>query len=136
MPQIDINVWAVLLSTVIFMVIGSVWYSPKVFYNTWIKANGLDEEKIKTGSPMKSMGGMFVGAFITSYILAHVVGYAQANTFVEGLQTGFWMWLGFIGAVTISEVLFAQRSWKVWGITNGYNLIALLCAGVILALWK
>lgn len=136
MPQVDINIWAVLLSTIIFMAIGSVWYSPKVFYNTWVKLNGLDEAKMKGASPMKAMGGMFIGAFVTCYILAHVVSYAQADTFMEGLQTGFWMWLGFIGAVTIGDVLFAQRSWKVWFITNGYNLISLLCAGVVLALWK
>lgn len=135
MPQVDINIWAVLLSTVLSMVIGSVWYSPKVFYNTWAKLAQIDLEKAKTTAG-KAMGSMFVGAFITSYILAHVISYAGANTFSEGLQTGFFMWLGFVGAVSVSEIFFAQRPIKLWLISNGYNLLNFLCAGVILALWK
>jgi len=135
MPEISVNIWAVLASTVAAMVLGSVWYSPKVFYNTWMKLVNLDPEKAKNGA-VKAMGGMFVGAFITSYILAHVIGYVEANTVMEGLQTGAWMWLGFVGALSISEVLFAQRSWKLWCINNGYNLIHFCIAGVILAVWK
>lgn len=135
MPEIDVNIWAVLLGTVSSMVIGSVWYHPKVFYNTWARLAGIDLEKAKTTAG-QAMGSMFVGAFITNYVLAHVIGYMNADTALEGVQTGWWMWLGFIGVVSVNEVFFGQRPVKLWLITAGYNLVNLLASGVILALWK
>lgn len=132
MPQVDINIWAVLLATIVTMVLGSIWYSPKVFYGPWSRLVALNPE-VQKNSMGKAMGVMFVAAFITNYVLAHVVAYTKADSVLEGLQTGFWMWLGFVGAISIGEFIFAQRSMKLWFITNGYNLINLLLAGMILA---
>ena len=33
----EINIWAVLLATLSSMVVGSVWYTPKVFGNYWMR---------------------------------------------------------------------------------------------------
>ncbi|MBI2416024.1 MAG: DUF1761 domain-containing protein [Candidatus Kerfeldbacteria bacterium] len=135
MPEVTINYWAVLAATAVSMVLGSIWYSKAVFGKTWMQLVGLKEEAAKQGAA-KAILGMVVGAFIQVYVLAHVVDFAQADTVKEGLQSGAWLWLGFIGAVTIADVLFAQRPFKLWLITNSYQLVIMVVNGVILATWQ
>ena len=40
--NVDINLWAVLLAAVSSMIVGSIWYMPAVFGNTWMKLTGTE----------------------------------------------------------------------------------------------
>ena len=40
--DVHVNLWAVLTATFSAMVIGSIWYSPKVFAPTWSKLAKID----------------------------------------------------------------------------------------------
>lgn len=137
MPTVDINLWAVLVSAVIFMVLGALWYSA-LFQKPWMKEMGLDMKTI-TEAQKKGMGKNYalalLGAFVMCYVLAHFVDYAQADTAAEGMQAGFWAWLGFIAVYALDTVLWEGKSWKLWAINTSYRLIALLIAGAILATW-
>lgn len=135
MPEVSINYIAVLAAAIVNMLVGYIWYMPKVFGNAWMQLVGMTEEKAKQGSA-KALSGMFVVALISNYVLAHFVDYAQASTFVEGMQVGFWAWLGFVGAVTFTMVAFDRRPFKWFLITNGYQLLILVVNGGLLAVWK
>lgn len=135
MPVVEVNYWAVLIVTGLSMAIGSIWYAKPVFGKIWMQLVGLSEDKAKQGAG-RAMGGMLVGAFIQAYVLAHVIDYVQATTVIQGLQAGFWLWFGFIAAVSIAEVLFAHRPLKLWLITCSYQLVIMLANGVILATWQ
>ncbi|MCU1558023.1 MAG: hypothetical protein JWN09_2018, partial [Microbacteriaceae bacterium] len=37
----DINYWAVILATLSTMIVGAIWYTPKVFGTYWMKASGV-----------------------------------------------------------------------------------------------
>ena len=41
----EINYWAVLLATISTMVVGSVWYTPKVFGTRWAKLANVDMDR-------------------------------------------------------------------------------------------
>lgn len=135
MPEVTINYWAVLAATAVCMIVGSIWYSKAVFGKIWMQLVNVNEEKAKQGA-MKALAGMVVGAFVQVYVFAHVIDFAKADTLMEGLQTGAWLWLGFIAAVSIADVLFAQRPMKLWLITAGYQLVIMLANGAILAMWQ
>lgn len=38
----EINVWAVLVATLSTMIVGSIWYTPKVFGNYWMRVAKVD----------------------------------------------------------------------------------------------
>lgn len=123
------------------MVIGYVWYHMKVFGTVWSKlvnmdamtANMTPEQRKKSGG--MAMGGMFLVALVSNYVLAHFVDYTQATSFVDGMVTGFWLWLGFSGAVLFTMVAFERRPGKWFAITAGYQLVTLLITGGLLAAW-
>ena len=75
----------------------------------------------------------FISAFIISYTLSFVIQYRQADTFMEGISTGFLCWLGFVITTNVLNTLLAKGSYKLLLIHCGFQLYGFLVLGVILA---
>lgn len=134
MLQAMVNWWAVLAAAVANLVLGSVWYSQKVLGKPWMALVGITPDSAKGGAG-KAIAGAFVASLVTAYVLAAVVDFSQAATAVEGALAGVWVWIGFVAAISISDVLFAHRPWKLFAINNAYQLVSLMMMGAILAAW-
>jgi len=132
--DIPINYLAVLASTVAFMVLGYVWYSPMLFAKPWQRLMGMTTMGEKQGMA-KLYGLMALGALVTCYVLAHFVYLASAVTVTDALTLGFWVWLGFIAPVMLGSVLWEKKPWMLYIINVGYQLVAILVASTILTLW-
>lgn len=68
-----INFLAVLVAALVPMIIGYIWYNPKVFGTAWMKASGMTEEKIKTGNMAVIFGVSFLLSFMLSFFLQSMV---------------------------------------------------------------
>ena len=138
-PNVDINFVAVLASAVVAFIIGGLWYSPILFGNAWMKAGGINKKDIEK-SKKKWMGKYyfvsFLGGLLMAYVLAHFMQYLTAQTFSDGMQAGFWIWVGFIVPVSLGSVLWEGKSLKFYFINIGYYLVSLISMGGILASWQ
>ena len=138
MIDIVINYWAVLVSGVAQMALGSLWWSPMMFGKSWMKLSGLNEAVVKATSRSKMVRLYTVNlasALLMAYVLAHFVAYTNSTTVFTGARTGFWIWLGFIFTTTLGDYLFSGRSLKLHAINYGFYLIGLVGMGMILAVW-
>jgi len=133
MPITDINLLAVLVAGLLSMVIGFVWYGP-LFAKDWMKEVGLKEKDLRKG-PGVGYALTLAGALIEAYVLAHFIDYAQATTWMDGMVTGLWLWIGFVAYAIGVNYIFARRSFKLWTIDSGYFLALLLAQGALLAVW-
>ncbi len=137
--QIALHYGAIVAAALFHMVLGSLWYSPVLFGKPWMKLMKIDSKKIeeaKQKGMAKSYGIMAVAALVMSYILAHFVKYTSSVTALEGLQAGFWLWLGFVVTVMVNSVLWEEKPWKLYLLNVSYYLVSLLGMGVILASWQ
>ncbi len=136
--NVNVNYLAVLVAAIVQMVVGALWYSPMVFGKMWMKLSGLNAKQLEEAKK-KGMGKsyflMFLGTLVMSYVLAHFVFYTGATSFILGMQTGFWIWLGFLATTTMGMVLWDNKPWSLYVLNNGYNLVVLLLMGGILAVW-
>ena len=127
MPQADINLLAVLISAVVSMVIGSLWFGA-LFGKAWMKEMKFDNKKIQA-MKKKGMGKSyfvnFLGTFVMAYILSHFVDYMGAVTFNQGMWTGFLVWLGFFATSMLGMMLWEGRSFKLYSIHVLYHLVNL-----------
>ena len=130
----EINYWAILVAVVISMALGALWYSNIMFGKVWAKAIGKTEADLKTGA-IQGYIVAIIAAAVTAYVLAHFVFYAGATTVGEGLQSGFWVWLGFFATTQAMHNSFEQRPWNLFFIQTGYHLVQLLIIGAMLAVW-
>src|SRR5690606_12584017 len=65
-----INIFAVLLATVAAMVIGFVYYHPKVLGTSWMKAIGHTQESVAKGPKPWVYPLIILCAFATAWVLA------------------------------------------------------------------
>ena len=135
----SINWLAVIVCVLVSFAVGSIWYSPKVFFNTWWKGIG------KTGNPSSGPMGLTwaltaLAAFVQATAMAFMVnamgGLMSAGiTAASGAGTGFMLWLGFIAPTYLVNKLFAGHGLKIWAIEAGNHLVNFLLFGAILGAW-
>jgi hypothetical protein len=136
MDQIKINYFAVIVSAVIFFLLGWVWYGV-LFSSLWMQYTGITMDQAPTGSEMAmQMGGSFIAYFITFYCLAHVNHAFQVKDVKGALQSGFWTWLGFIATVLFVMNLYQLKPFGLWLIDAGYWGIGLITGAIILVKMK
>lgn len=139
MPEISINLGAVVAATVVSMVIGSLWYSPLLFVNAWMKELGIHKPEMTPEMKqkmMQSMAGQLIASFIMAYVLAHVLGYAGARTASLGVQGALWLWLGFQATGAASHVFFERKSWTWFAINAGCSFVTAIAMGAIIGGWR
>jgi hypothetical protein len=69
----NINFLAVLVAALVPMVMGFIWYNPKVLGNAWMQAAGLNEEKLKGANMAVIFGVSFVLSFLLAFFMQAVV---------------------------------------------------------------
>ena len=138
MTQVDINFMAVLVSSLINMVLGFIWYGP-LFGKPWMELTGISQDKIAE-SKAKGMNMTYdlsgIGALVMAFVLANITGYAQVDTLVEGVQVGFLVWLGFVVTTMLNSVIYDGKPWRLYFINAGYYLVSLVLMGALLAVWR
>ena len=142
MPQVPINNLAVLVSAIVSMVLGFLWYGP-LFGKTWMSLSGITPDKIEAAKAKGMTKGYilsFIGSLLMAYVLAHSLFFAsfylKVSGISAGLMAGVWNWLGFIAPVTLGSVLWDGKPWKLWFLNNAYYLVNLLIMGIILVSWQ
>ena len=133
---IDVNLWAVLITAIVSMIVGALWYGP-LFGKAWMRFVGFNKDSVKKMkmTATKSMTLGFIGSLIMAYVLAVFVGLSGANTLVEGAMVGFWVWLGFAMPINASVFLWEGKSIKLFFLNTFQYLIKLKLMAAILAVW-
>jgi hypothetical protein len=134
-----INYPAVIVATIAHFFLGGLWYSPVLFGNKFLQIINWSPQQIlqiESQSHAKELIIAFVCSFIMVYILAHFVQYTKATTVGGGIQTAFWLWLGFIATTQLATVLFELRPLGLYLINVGYQFVGCAIAGAILAIWR
>ncbi len=137
--MVDVNLVAVLVCGIVSMVLGMIWYNPKVFGNVWMMASGINMTNPPERPASSGRAGSyiinFIGALVMAYVMAHFVYLMPAVGFAEGVKLGFWAWLGFVAVSMLGMVLWEGKPWKYYSIVAGYQLVNMALIAGILAAW-
>lgn len=133
-----VNNVAVLVSGVVIFLLGGLWYSPVLFAKKWVALIGKSEEELKAaaGSMPTSYLLVFICGLVTAWVMALVVGNFAPASAIDGGIIGALCWLGFAGATSFGTALFAGKPKSLWLIDSGFNLVAFIVAGIVLAAWR
>lgn len=131
---------AVLITAVVAMVLGAIWYGP-LFQKKWMEVIGAtkqDEqqrkEMQKKAAPLYAI--QFVLVLFQMYVLAHyIAGWTEAS----GVENAVWIWAAFVMPTVAAASMWTNDSsrikWTRFLIQAGYQLIVFVIAGAILAAW-
>lgn len=123
----------VVVATVINMILGGMWYSPKFLGAKWLESHQFDESTLKAGALH------YLGAFVNGLVMAWVYGcllmFFGVSTILGALCFSFWIWLGFIATSQFSGVIWAKKPLTAYFIDAGFFLAALFSMGVVFGLF-
>ncbi len=137
--MVEINWLAVVLATVASMVIGSVWYTPKVFGNAWMKLAKLDKKDMEKAGWKPIIVSILTSA-VMAFVLAHFTYLAYEfykpdyNFLSTALITAFWAWLGFTGLRLLTHDVFEGRPSKLTAMNATHELATLLAMALVIGL--
>ncbi len=128
----SVNPAAVVVCAVVSMVLGMLWYGP-LFGKKWMELTGKKMSDMGNKADMpKLMAAAFVGSLVAAYVMAVIVKFSSASTPVEGIMTGFWVWLGFIATVSLNMVLWEGKPVKLYVLNNAHQLVNFAIMGAII----
>ena len=136
--DLQINFWAVLVSAVSAIVIGSVWYGP-LFGKKFMALMGFeklsaDEQAAMKKGMAKTYALQFLSSVLMLGVLAWLLPALGAASAVGGMKAAFWVWLGFVMPVQLGQQLWGGKMGLFW-LGAGNMLLTLLAAGAILGAW-
>ncbi|QQR98461.1 MAG: DUF1761 domain-containing protein [Sphingobacteriales bacterium] len=147
------------IAGIIPMIVGSIWYNPKVFGNAWMQTVGVSEEKLREGfNPLLVFGLAYVLsvfiAFALSGIVIHQMGFFgmlqnhfteeatqqlfgsvmqtygnEFRTFKHGALHGAIAGIGLALPMVTTNALFERKGFKYIAINSGYWIVCLILMG-------
>lgn len=159
----EMNFLAILTAAISALVVGFIWYNPKVFGNAWMQAAGITEDQIKGGNMLKifslALLFSFMLAFLMTTIVIHQMGaiglvggdpskalpsyaafmadYGDAfRTFKHGALHGFISGIFLALPIIGINALFERKSAKYIFINSGYWMVTLTIMGAIICGWR
>ena len=157
----EMNFLALAVAAVSTLLVGFIWYHPKVFGTAWMKAAGLTEEDLKKGNMLKIFGLTLILSFMIATVLQmltiHQMGAMSLTkgdlgelpsykafmddygtvfrTFKHGAFHGFLTGLFFALPIIAITGLFEHKSAKYIFINSGYWIVSLTLMGAIICGW-
>lgn len=131
----SVNITGVLAAVAANMVIGMLWYSPRLFGGQWMKLASLSEKKIQDNNPARAMSVCLLLAAVIATVLSAYLGRSTADTFTEGAEQAFWLWT-IVGSVMVIHGMFLGYKAKLMLIMVSHELVNFLVMGGIIAVLR
>ena len=134
----DINWLATVLTGIAAFMLGSLWYSSRLFGNPWMRAMGLTLNDIKdSGKPMgPALLASLASSLLMCLVMAILLKSLGTNDWQYGVGLGALVYVGFNGASFFRLIFWEDRPITLFLISGGYDLCCFMLAGGLLVLWK
>lgn len=134
----EINVLAVIIATLSTMVVGTVWYTPKVFGNYWMRAAKVNPSG-EAKDAVKPILITLVVSFISACVLAGSAAIAQefygGNFLVNTLVTAVILWAGFTASRLVTHDAFEGRPAGLTVLNSAHELVTFVVMALIIGLF-
>ena len=130
-----VNYLAVVVAAVVALVIGFIWYSPRVFGTRWMTYLGTTQAQLGNPGPTGMLVGV-VASLINAWVLAVLALNLGGKSVTDGILLGVLAWLGFMATITAAQISFEKKSWGLWVLNNAHNLLVQVIMAAIVTAWR
>jgi hypothetical protein len=123
----------VIAAGIVFM-LGALWYSPMMFFGVWSRGTGITDHQTDRKLMLRFFGILGALLLLAACVLDYVVSnWAGGQGLINGITVGF---LGGLLATAVVGMnsLFERRSFQLFLVNAGYQMVGFLIMGLILAL--
>jgi hypothetical protein len=134
----EINYIAVILATLSSMIVGSIWYTPKVFGNYWMRVADVTPSG-KASDAVRPIIITVIVSFVTAWVLAGAAyiswDFYGGSFLVNTLVTALILWAGFTAARFITHDAFDGRPTGLTVLNVAHELVTIVIMAVIIGVW-
>ncbi len=146
-----LNPLALIVAALVPMIMGFVYYHPKVLGNQWMRANGFTLESLGTGpKPVMYLLALAVSFLLAFFLWGNVTGAGGVDsfqvtdprdghshvTFGHGAFHGVAISILVLLPIFVTMAIFEKRSWS-WAFVNwGYWALTVILMAGILSAWR
>lgn len=134
----DINGWGVLVAAVSTLVVGSIWYTPKVFGTYWMRTAKIDPEG-GARSALWPIAVTFLVSLVSAWVLAGSAVIAQGfygGSFLgNSVVTALILWAGFTASRFITHDAFEGRPVGLTVLNCAHELVTFVVMAVVIGLF-
>ncbi|MEY2828190.1 MAG: hypothetical protein RIQ33_48 [Bacteroidota bacterium] len=142
--------WQILVATLAYWMVGSIWFTPKVFGKIWQKSHQLPElndEAMKEA--MKKMPVMMVKSFLSSLLICTSLCYFMCSSnccvqctgpamcmpiMMHNLKIALLLGIATIGGAMSMGYIYQQKPIAAYLVDIGYHVVSLIIASAVLHL--
>lgn len=148
MEDQHINWLAILVATLMPMIIGFIYYHPKVLGGIWMRANGFDPSNMGTGpKPIQWLVAVVLSLMLAFWCRVQFFDVHQTSlnfdgtpkdwvTFQHGLAHGIFYGLLLVLPVFGTNAIFERRSLTYVLVNVGYWVVTLAAVCAIVCGWR
>jgi hypothetical protein len=135
----QINYWAVLLASIIYFVIGALWFAPSFLGTIWKKE--LENHRVQflgasSEKMILTMGVTFVSCVLSAFGLALLIHLTGCSTALSGFVLGCIISAFFVVPTVATVFVWENRSINLFLIDVGYPVVGIIVSAIILTLWR
>jgi hypothetical protein len=134
----EVNYWAVVVATLSTLVVGSVWYTPKVFGTRWMRLAKVDQKAAEAAGIWPIVVTVIV-SFLTAWVLAGAIyiswEFYEGSFFTAAIVTSVLLWIGFTAARMVTHDAFEGRPPALTTLNLAHELVTILVMAVIIGVW-
>ena len=130
-----VNYLAIVVAAVVALVIGFIWYSPRVLGNRWMTYLGTTQAQLGNPGPTGMAVGV-IASLVNAWVLAVLSLNLGGKSLTDGVMLGVLAWLGFMATITAAQISFEKKPWGLWVLNNAHNLLVQVIMGAIVTAWR
>lgn len=132
-----VNWLSYVIAVLVPMIVGFIWYNPKVFGKAWMDSIGMTEEDAAKANMPVTFGISIVMSALLAFFMLYFVNApadqeGQYDTFGHGAFHGAFLAIIVAMPVLVTNGLFEQKNFKNLGINVAYWIVALALMGGVL----
>ena len=134
----NINFLALIVAALVSFAIGALWYSPVLFSKIWQRNVNLSDEELGKANMALIFGSSFLLILMMNFGLAIILQGHASNEIsaTSGALYGFLIGSFFIATSIGINMLYQRKSFSLWAIDAGYQVLYLTASGAILGAWR
>jgi hypothetical protein len=116
------------------LIVGFVWYHPRVFGGIWMSLSQITTESLEKGKrrmPISALSALLAG-MLAAYVMNYFGIAWGVYDVIGAIELGFWCWLGFVATTMIGTVLWEQKPFTLYVLHAAHWLVSFIVMAIVL----
>jgi hypothetical protein len=131
----DFNYLAILVASLAYFALGSVWYSPLLFGTAWQKLVN-HTMKPEKSEMIRLFSTTFVLGALSMFVLEYFIKATASVTWSDGVWVGFLSAIGYVATTIGTTFMYEGKPLKLFLIDAGFHVAGFLIGGAIMGVWQ